>query len=88
MNETRSPNSTLVTRREATGWRVSPFGSGAGHATGVPHSLQNFAAATSGEPQVAQRASPCGAPQAKQNRAPGCCSAPHVAHATPVPRRA
>ena len=58
-------------------------GSGRRRSThGVPHSLQNFAPATSAAPHVAQRASPCGAPQAKQNLAPGCCSAPHVAHPT------
>src|SRR3954454_12847677 len=78
VNPTRSPNSTLVRRREAmvvTGWARGAAGSPRRPA---PHSLQNLAPGETAEPQTGQpwvRVEP----HSLQNLAPTGWSAPQLA---------
>src|SRR5436190_24186581 len=76
VNDTRSPNSTEVTRRSARmrGCAVGWWGM-APTVVGVPHSAQNRP--ETGAPQEAQSAA-CVAPQSGQNFAPDGGEPPHA----------
>src|SRR6188472_3026000 len=76
---TRSPNSTDVTRRSATGEASTGRPAGASPANGVPHSAQNLPP-SHGLPQVEQARNATPTPHDGQNFAPRRIVAPQAEH--------
>src|ERR1700709_203344 len=74
---TRSPNSTLVTRRATAGLPGVAVGV-VEVAVATPHDQQNRAPGTRVSPQDEQFGEPCVAPQVKQNRAPSGSDSPQL----------
>ena len=77
VNATRSPKSTLVTRRSATGGPLAGPAPAAVPVRRVPHSAQNLPPEAAA-PHTGQPAAAWGAPHALQNFAPGLTAASHA----------
>jgi hypothetical protein len=75
---TRSPNSTLVTRRATAG--VAGAAGASPTPVGVPHAKQKRAPGTSSSPQLEQFGDAWVAPHVKQKRAPSGSDSPQLAH--------
>ncbi len=82
VNPTRSPNSTEVTRRSATGAGATK--AGAPVQTAAPQLKQNRAPGTSSA-RHCSHADASAAPQPKQKRAPATSAVPHAAHVASAP---